>query len=586
MIHRKNGLTFIDVLISTVMIAAISSGSLMIYTSIINILNNSSFRSEAISLLNREVEIIKNLPYDQVGTQGGVPSGILLQDKTVSSTNNYLFNIKTTVRNIDDSFDGVLGGNPNDSAPADYKLVQMEINCLDCNNFKPLKITTTIAPKNLESATNDGSLFINVFDALGVGVSGAMVYVVNNSTTPTLNLTDTTNQSGMLQLVGVPTSTQNYHIEVSKVGYTAEQTYKLGDPENPNPIKLDATVIQQTVTQLNFSIDRVSDFKIKITDQFCAPVANQSFSIRGTKMIGIAPDIFKYSTTSVTDNQGIRNLNNIEWDSYVLSYNGSADILGTVPLSPTTINPSSTVEFSLIISTSSPNSLLVTSRSIVDNNGIPSSTIVLTKPGFSQTIMTGHDFIRQTDWSGGQYTNLNNIDTTSTVGSLKLISSAGDYTTSTDNWLISPTFDLGSTASNIYSLNWNPTSQPVQTGTDSIKFQISTNNDQTTWNFMGPDGTINTFYNTNGAVINSLHANNRYLRYKVFLKTDDSLFTPTLNHISIEFSGACVPSTQSLFNDLDQGSYNVLVSAIGFQTNSSTVNISNPRQQTDIYLSP
>ena len=70
------------------------------------------------------------------------------------------FTLTTTVRNIDDPFDGTATGNPPpvDTAPADYKLVDIGATCPLCDNAFDETITTTVAPKNLESATADGSL--------------------------------------------------------------------------------------------------------------------------------------------------------------------------------------------------------------------------------------------------------------------------------------------------------------------------------------------------------------------------------------------------------------------------------------------
>lgn len=753
--ERQLGLGLIDVLISTAIIGLIASGSLLVYTSIVSSLSNSSLRSEAVSILNQEIEIVRNMPYDQVGTQNGVPSGVLLQQKSVSSTNGTLFNVSTTVRNIDDLFDGTLSGDPNDTAPADYKIVELNISCSSCGRFTPLSITTTVAPKNLESASNDGSLFINVFDASGIGVSGATVQVINNSATPTINLTDTTNASGILQLVGVPTSTQNYHVVATKSNYSSDQTYKLGEPANPNPINIDATVVAQTLTQVIFQIDKVATVNVKTSNKFCEPIAAQDFSLIGNKLIGANPDVLKFSTSSATDNQGLKIFNNIEWDTYSFTYNGASDLRGANPLSPSQIVPNSTLDFRFVLTSSTPNSVLITARNAINNSGIASSTITLTKTGFNQTKITGRDFASQTDWSlVGQYTTLFEIDTTSIPGSLKLGHSASSesrsggafvsdssigvvawtnpnnastsndfyatcwpdlqfsescnyfkttnfgfnipagatitgivvdierkvdnntngqdasvkivkgglisgtekassaiysdvdtyvtygssttdlwgltwtpsdinasnfgvaftpkdrglasgvifsvdhvritvyystsisgYTTST-SWLISQTFDLGSSTSKLFTLNWLPASQPPETGANSAKFQIASNNDQTTWNFFGPDGTANTFYATNGEVINNIHANNRYFRYKIFLKTDDPLFTPQIDDVDIEFTGICVPTAQALFNGLDVGTYDIQATAIGYQMSTTTVNITNPWQQTNILLSP
>ncbi|MEK7110930.1 MAG: hypothetical protein AAB867_03685, partial [Patescibacteria group bacterium] len=183
--------------------------------SVLDAIVNVELRASASSVLNQEIETIRNLPYGSVGTVGGIPAGLIPPQRSATYGARTFF-LTTTVRNIDDPFDGTLGGSPNDTAPADYKLVSLEISCPTCHRFVPLFFTTTVSPKNLESASSDGSLFINVFNADGVGVSGASVRIVNASVTPSIDLTDVTNASGVLQLVGVPTSTQSYSIDISK----------------------------------------------------------------------------------------------------------------------------------------------------------------------------------------------------------------------------------------------------------------------------------------------------------------------------------------------------------------------------------
>ena len=61
--------------------------------------------------------------------------------------------------------------------------------------------------------------------APAIGVGTATVRVINASVTPAIDITDTTNVSGSLQLVGIPTSTQGYRITVTKSGYSSERTY-------------------------------------------------------------------------------------------------------------------------------------------------------------------------------------------------------------------------------------------------------------------------------------------------------------------------------------------------------------------------
>ncbi len=581
------GITLIEVILSVALITILFSGILLAYFSVLSVIKNSGVREEALSLVVREIEIVRDLPYDQVGTVGGIPSGILLQQKTVSSTVGTLFTITTSVRNIDDPYDGTLGGTPSDTAPADYKLVEFQIACNSCSSpFPPLVITTTVAPKNLESSSATGSLFVNVFDTLGHGVSGATINVVNASVTPAINLTDTTNQNGILQLVGVSTSTQGYHITVTKSGYSSDQTYKQGDPANPNPLNGDATVAQGVLTPTSFTIDRVSTIRVNTKNLFCAPIPNRSFTMQGARVIG-APNVLKFSTSSATDSQGHNTFSSMESDTYTMAPTGSGyDLVGALPLSPLIVNPSSSVDFSFILTTSSPNSLLVTVRDGATSQGVASATVTLSKTGFSQTATTGRNVLKDTDWSGGNYASQSGTDPDSSPGTVSMLAGPGGYSTTTASSLVSRTFDTGSSTSNYWSIAWNPTSEPPQTGSGSIKFQIASNNDQATWSFVGPDGTAATYYTSPSSSVALAHAGNRYLRYTAYLSTQDSSSTPTLDDIAIEFSGACLPPSQAFFSSLTAATYSLDVSAPGYQVGTSSVAVGAGTQEAVVNLSP
>src|SRR3989338_8572119 len=199
----------------------------------------------AVSLINEQFEIVRNLTYSNVGVAGSIPSGVLLHTQTLVR-DNYSYEVTTTVRNIDDPFDGSIGGTPNDLSPADYKVVEIEINCNNCKTFVPMVVTTNVAPKNLETASANGALFVRVFDANGNPVSGANIHIENNQTSPTVVIDDVTNNSGMLQIVDAPPGVNAYEITVTKSGYSTDKTYT-ESPSNPNPTNPHATVVLQQV---------------------------------------------------------------------------------------------------------------------------------------------------------------------------------------------------------------------------------------------------------------------------------------------------------------------------------------------------
>lgn len=579
------GSSLIDVIVSLAIIAILFAGIYLVYFSLIDSISNVEARRGATSALNARLEIIRNLAYENVGTVGGIPAGVLPQNETVSM-GDFSFVITTTVRNIDDPFDGTLGGSPNDTAPADYKQVTLEISCPTCARFAPFTMTTTAAPKNLENTAVTGSLFLTVLDSAGVGVPGASVHIANASVTPAIDLTDTTNASGTLQLVGVATGTQSYQVDVSKNGYSSERTYAIGGGANPNPAKPHATVAAQTVTALSFAIDRTSSLRLITSDLFCSPVAGRSIGVSGAKLIGTSPDVLKFSSTTVTGADGVAILPALEWDTYTLSLSGSGyNIVGTEPFSPLIINPSSSVDFRFALAPAQNPSLMVIAQNAATQSGIKDATVTISRSGFSQSFATGHALISHSDWSGGAYVSQSGgVDTESLPGAIMLSSGAGSYPTSSAQWLVSQTLDLGSSSTTIHAISWSPQSQPGTTGASSVRFQIAANNDNATWNFTGPGGASDTYYTSPSNI--SGYDDNRYLRYKVFLSTQDQSATPRIDDVSLEFSGGCVPSATALFTGLSSATYTVTVSASGFQTASTSVAVGSGSNQTALSLTP
>ena len=152
-------------------------------------------------------------------------------------------------------------------------------------------------------------------------------------------------------------------------------------------------------------------------------------------------------------------------------------------------------------------------------------------------------------------------------------------------YLVSSTFDTGS-AGNFHQILWQPQDQPPDAGLDSVRFQIATNNDKITWVFLGPDGTVNTYYTLADQNINSLHNGDRYFRYKAFLQTASTTWTPTVSDISFTFTSSCVPPGQVIFTGLSTGDYILTISKNGYQPFTDTVNVSASWQQHEVILSP
>lgn len=592
--RRTRGFTLVETVVSVAIFVLIFLAVYSTYAKIFELISLSRVRGIAMAFVNEQIEIVRNLPYASVGTPNGIPRG-LIEPVITETRSNIPFQIETVVRNIDDPFDGVIGGNPNDTSPADYKLVDMTVSCLSCVNDTPFSVVTYVAPKNLEiSSTTNGALFVNVTDGSGQPVSGAFVHIENPSTTPPIIIDDISGTNGMLQLVDIPPGVESYRISVTKDGYTEDAT--IGRTAvNPNPTKPHATIAAETVTALTMSIDEISAFNFNSLTQSCTPVPNVDFHLVGSKIVGTSPNIQKYDAHLSTDGLGEESLSNMEWDTYTVNVTDATyQLIGTNALSPVVLLPNETKDVDLIVAPKNPRTLMVTVKDGATSLPISGATVSLVGGSVDETFLTGRGFLKQTDWSGGagQATTTDftkylssdgNVDITSPAGEVKLRNTLGQYVGSGE--LVSSAFDTGS-ISNFHELTWLPLSQPDEVGPGSVRLQFATNDDGGTWNFTGPDGTAGTYYEVGTSSINALHNDDRFARYKLFFETASTSFTPSISDVSFTFTSACVPPGQVTFEGLPNGTYDISVSKAGYQPYLASTTISQNWQGLEVVLTP
>lgn len=152
--------------------------------------------------------------------------------------------------------------------------------------------------------------------------------------------------------------------------------------------------------------------------------------------------------------------------------------------------------------------------------------------------------------------------------------------------IVSSTFDTGSATTTYYNLLWEPIDQPEESGEDSVRLQLASNNDGSTWNFIGPDGTSASYYTTSNQNINALHNGHQYIRYKVFLGTASSTLSPNISEIALTYGSVCVPYGQVFFQGLVPNTYTVSVSHPNYQPVSTDVVLSEDWKLIEVSLTP
>lgn len=579
---RGGGFTVISTLFG---IAIFTTVSMTIFSAIFTLIRGSNtYREMTVisSLADQYLEYARNLPYSQIGTTNGNPSGSLPDYPNAATTtvNKTQYQIYYEVTYTDDPADGtiLLGTDP---APNDYKQVKLNIKNVSTGTVAPF--VTNIVPRGLESLANGGALFIKVFDAVGQPVSGATVSIINTALTPNINLTRTTDSAGNWVEVGLPNSVTSYHVVVTKNGYSSDQTYPVS-VGNPSPTKPDATISNGQVTQISFSIDLLSTLTYNLVNETCGPISGVGLQMQGSKLIG-TPSVLKFDNTYSSDVNGQIIIPSLEWDNYVPAITTLSYIVyGSSPIQQISILPGTNQQSTLILGPATANSLLVIVKDASNGNPIENASVQLrsVSPAYDTTKFTEGSIWSQDAWTGGSgqgtftisdryFADNGDVDVVTLPTALRLASYSGGYVT--PGTLESSTFDTGTASTSYTTLSWSPASQNAST---TLQFQIATNNDNATWNYLGPDGTASTYYTVPGTTISAATANTRYVRYKAFLGTESTTTTPVLSSINLNYVAGCAAPGQAMFAGLPAGtSYEIIISLAGYTTQTiSNVTIS------------
>ncbi|HVX91517.1 MAG TPA: carboxypeptidase-like regulatory domain-containing protein [Candidatus Paceibacterota bacterium] len=312
---RFRGMTLIDVLVG-------SAIALVFFLAVFQLLRASALISTlatetaaATSIANSQMEYIRSLNYDDVGTVGGIPAGVIPQDATTTE-DGIDYAVHTFIEYYDDPADGS-GTSDSNGITTDYKLVKVSVSFTTTTGTHTVTIDTNVTPIGIETTTGGGTLRIVAVDASGNPVAGATVRIYNPSTVPAVDVSTFTDSLGTALLGGAATST-NYQITVSKSGYSTAQTYDRDtNNQNPNPGHL--TVVENQTTSGTFAIDVLSAFTMHVY----LPIATSTFSDAFTDGSKLA------SMTNVTAASGALTLTSDGAGGYLTP--GSARSIGVSP---------------------------------------------------------------------------------------------------------------------------------------------------------------------------------------------------------------------------------------------------------------
>ena len=327
--HRKriSGFTLIEAMVVLFVVSLITLTFYETWNLGTKHIANAKYRLGATALANQQMEIIRSLIFDDIGTVSGIPSGTLAQDQTLH-VNNTVYDVHTVVQFVDDPTDGTLSSGT-DLAPNDYKKVTITVSWGDASDSETVDTTSIFSLDGVESvAAGTGILSVNVLNNAGVGVANASVHITNTSVTPNINVTAATDTNGNLMFPGAPASVQGYHITVSKGGYYGNMTYSPYPTSVFKPTNVHASVVAGSLTAATLVADRTSKLKIQTEDPFGASVPDIDFTISGGLVIGVdagtSAPVYDFTQTTSTDSSGEKEFSDRSSGGYTLTLGPSA----------------------------------------------------------------------------------------------------------------------------------------------------------------------------------------------------------------------------------------------------------------------
>jgi prepilin-type N-terminal cleavage/methylation domain-containing protein len=253
---NNQGFTLIEVMASLAIISMLLVGTYGLIMMSLRVTSDNSSIVQATEIANQRMERIRNLPYDDVGTVSGSPSGVIPEDEKI--VRNGVYNVHTMIVFYDDPYDGTMASGT-DSIFVDYKIATIDVGWQGKFGSKKITVFSKIVPNTEETLTGYGLMKLITVDASGAVVPNADIHIENASTS--VNADYISDANGQFYNAFLP-SFEGYEVTVSKAGYATEKTYARVAP-NLNPTKPNLSIFDGAKTEESFSIDHLANFTIR-----------------------------------------------------------------------------------------------------------------------------------------------------------------------------------------------------------------------------------------------------------------------------------------------------------------------------------
>ncbi len=327
----QEGFTLTELVIANVVFAVVAISMLSLLTTLISSASLAKQKAISLTLATNQMEYLRSLPYNSLAVSGGSIYSATPLPSTVNETvNNLEYTVVTSINYADDAYDGC-SAYPNqqlkelycknypspssapavDSNPSDYKVVNVKV--FSKGNTKLAEVDTQISARVSETASTTGALFVSVLDDTGAVVVGATVRVRNTTITPNIDLSDDTDNNGIVIFYGLPPDTTGYDYIVtgSKNGYSSLSTISPSGSLQPYYSSRQIFTQQSSFLTLELKPQGANSLVIETVNTSGSPLANAQIYIKGgyKKFNSSADTAYYYDNLSPSDTRPITDSN-------------------------------------------------------------------------------------------------------------------------------------------------------------------------------------------------------------------------------------------------------------------------------------
>jgi prepilin-type N-terminal cleavage/methylation domain-containing protein len=346
MSRDEGGYTLVELMVSIAILAILSLSAFTLLTALLHSAIVSTREAVASTLATNQMEYLKSLPYDNLAVAGGpIISSTTIPGTLTKKVDGDTYTVTTSINYADDAYDGCgsyptqalkqeycrnypppTGAPAVDTNPADYKDVNVTVT--DVSGLRLASLDTQIAALVAETASNTGALFVYVVDDSGNPLTGATVNVINNSVSPAVNVSDTTDENGIVIFYDLPPSTtgNKYQVTASDSGYSSLTT--IAPSGSLQPTYSSQNLISQSSSYVTLTLKQQgqNSLVLETTDVNGNPLPNAKIYIKGgyKKYTATTDTSYYYDTLSpidtrpVTDSSGLAAVTNLVPGNYIL----------------------------------------------------------------------------------------------------------------------------------------------------------------------------------------------------------------------------------------------------------------------------